>query len=115
MDFEMHYTPEQDALRAEVRAWLSQTIPPGFEETVPYDSDDYSAEMYEFAKEFRRKLGEKGWLAASWPKEFGGGGMTAEDQIVIDEELAKRIIPNTGDLGIVWLAPALMVWGTDEQ
>jgi len=115
VDFEMHYTPEQEALRAEVRAWLDANLPAGFEETVPWDSDDYTPEMYEFAKDFRHKLGQKGWLAASWAKEYGGGGMTSAEQIVIDEELAKRIVPNTGDLGIVWLAPALMVWGTEEQ
>jgi len=111
----MHYTPEQEALRREVRAWLDANIPAGFEETVPFDGDDYDDAMYEWARAFRHKLGQQGWLAAAWPKEYGGGGRTQAEQVVIDEELARRMLPNTGDLGIVWLAPALMVWGTEEQ
>lgn len=115
MDFEMHYTEEQEALRKEVRAFLDSYIPAGFEETVPFDSDEYTDEMYEWGKEFRHQLGMRGWLALAWPKEVGGGGRTGAEQLVVDEEVAKRWVPNTGDLGIVWLAPALTRWGTDEQ
>ena len=115
MDFEQHYTAEQEAFRGEVRAWLDATIPAGFEDTVPFDVQRQSEQQFLWGKEFRRKLGEKGWLSPTWPVELGGGGLTVAHQVVIEEELAKHNLPFCGDLGISLAAPALRAWGTDEQ
>ena len=115
MDFEQHYTTEQEAFRGEVRAWLDATIPPGLEAVTPFDVQRQSEQQFLWGKEFRRKLGEKGWLAPTWPSSFGGGGLTVADKVVIEEELARHNLPFCGDLGISLAAPALMAWGTDEQ
>ncbi len=115
MDFEQHYTAEQEAFRQEVRAWLDAEIPAGFEATVPFDVQRQSEAQFLWGKAFRRKLGERGWLAPTWPPQFGGGGLTVAHQVVIEEELAPHNLPFCGDLGITLAAPALMAWGTDEQ
>lgn len=115
MDFEQHYTAEQEHFREEVRAWLDANIPPGFEDTVPADVQRQSEEQFQWGKAFRRKLAGQGWLAPTWPAQFGGGGLTVAEQVVIEEELAKHRIPFCGDLGITLAAPAVMAWGTDEQ
>ena len=60
-----------NALRAEVRAWLGENVPPDLD--LPGPDEDISPELEAWAMEFRRKLGEKGWLAPAWPKYFGGG------------------------------------------
>jgi len=115
MDFEQHYTAEQEAFREEVRAWLEANIPPGLEAATPFDVQRQSPEQFQWARGFRKLLGEKGWLAPTWPAAFGGGGMTVAHQVVIEEELALHNLPFLGDLGITLAAPAIMAWGSDEQ
>lgn len=115
MDFELNYSAEQQAFRQDVRAWLEVNLPKEFEDSVPPDQQDYAPEHFEFAREFRKKLGAVGWLAPTWPKEQGGGGLTVAHQIVLEEELAKHNIPAVGDLGLTLGAPAINAWGTDEQ
>ncbi|MCX6022127.1 MAG: acyl-CoA dehydrogenase family protein [Chloroflexi bacterium] len=115
MDFELNYSAEQEAFRNEVRTWLNENLPAAFEESVPPDQQDYSQEHFAFAREFRKKLGSKGWLAPTWPKEQGGGGLTVAHQIVLEEELGDRHIPAVGDLGLTLGAPAINAWGNEEQ
>ncbi len=112
MDFDLDYSEEQEEFRKEVRAWLETHVP---RVELPPDSADLTEEHYEIGKAFRRDLGAKGWLAPTWPKEFGGGGLTADHAVVINEELAGYDIPPLGDLGLVISAPAILVHGTDEQ
>ena len=116
MDFELHYTEEQEEFRKEVRAWIDASIPPKFEQ--PEDPRNITYEQYKLAREFRRKLGEKGWLVPTYPPEYGGGGLSVAHAIVIAEELAERDedIPRfVGDNGVALFVPAIMVWGTEEQ
>ncbi|MBM2826570.1 MAG: hypothetical protein HW403_634 [Dehalococcoidia bacterium] len=118
MDFELHYTHEQEEFRKEVREWLGANVPSDLKSPVNTgDLKENSEERYWKAREFRRKLGEKGWLAPVFPKEYGGGGMNVSQAMVLEEELASHDLPGTalGDLGLNLAAPAMMVWGTDEQ
>ncbi len=115
MDFAVTYTPEQQAFRAEVRAWLDAAIPAEIEARFPADMQELTEEQYWWTRDFRRKLGERGWLAPTWAREYGGGGLTTDHQMVLEEELGRRRIPNLGDLGINLGAPAIHHWGTDEQ
>ena len=110
MDFEYHYTGA-GAVQAEVRTWLEENIPP--EIKAPVDPEDLSDELYNYALELRRKLGEKGWLYPNFPKEYGGGGLTQEHEVIIQEELRKRKIPTVRSNELV--LPAIFVWGTEEQ
>src|SRR5262245_11120768 len=113
MDFEMHYTQEQEDLRGEVSRWLDENVPGDFKPRPDYQ--DLSPNEIEWARDFQRKLGAKGWRAPTWPKEYGGGGLSIESGIVIAEELGKRPIPSVYDLGVSLCAPAVLVWGTEEQ
>ena len=113
MDFELHYTGEQEEFRQEVQEWLKASLPEDMEPLV--DPANPTPEQYKWAREFRSKLGEKGWRARTWPQEYGGGGMSIDMASVMDEELAKHPIPQIYDLGVSLCAPAIMVWGTEEQ
>ncbi|MBI2886483.1 MAG: acyl-CoA dehydrogenase family protein [Chloroflexi bacterium] len=115
MDFATHYTKEQQEFRHEVRAWLDANIPKGFEASLPPDSANQERAQFEWAREFRKKLGAKGWLAPLWPKDLGGGGLSIDQAVVIEEELGERDVPPVGDLGISLAGPAIRAWGTDEQ
>jgi alkylation response protein AidB-like acyl-CoA dehydrogenase len=112
MDFELHYTEEQEEFRAEVRAWLETNVP---RVELPPDTADLTEEHYAIGRAFRRELGSKGWLAPTWPKEFGGGGLTPDHAVVLNEELARFETPALGDLGLVVSAPAILVHGNEEQ
>jgi alkylation response protein AidB-like acyl-CoA dehydrogenase len=72
-----------------------------------------SLEDHKWAKQFREKMGEKGWLFPTWPKEYGGGGLPVEYDVVIQEEVAKRRVPRFMPSEL--MAAAIMVWGTEEQ
>ncbi|MDO8671370.1 MAG: acyl-CoA dehydrogenase family protein, partial [Dehalococcoidia bacterium] len=61
------------------------------------------------------RLGAKGWLCPLWPKEYGGGGLSVEQAVIIREELDSRDAFQLYDSGITLTAPAIMVWGTEEQ
>src|SRR4030042_3209616 len=84
MDF--RFSEEQERLRREVREFLERELP-GWADGAP---DGLAALVpgYMYFAEFERKLGARGWLGLSWPKEYGGGGTPALDQLVVDEELA---------------------------
>ena len=69
------------------------------------------------AERFRRELGERGWYAPTWPKEYGGGGLSVEHAIIIAEDLdrLKEVTPAVYDVGLSLASPALCVWGIEEQ
>jgi len=116
MDFELHYSEEQEEFRKEVNAWIDANVPPNLEQ--PEDPRNITYELYQQAREFRRKLGAKGWLVPTFPKEYGGGGLDVAQAIIIAEVLAERDaeIPRIlGDNGVSLFIPAIMVWGTEEQ
>lgn len=114
MDFELEWTPEQQAFRDEVRAWLAQNVPP-----IPDHPDPakLTREEYALQREFGRKLGAKGWLYPAMPAEYGGGGLSMELAMVLEEELDRYDMPlppyydTGGKLG----AMAILVWGGDDQ
>ncbi|MBI2863537.1 MAG: acyl-CoA dehydrogenase family protein [Chloroflexi bacterium] len=113
MDFEMHYTEEQEKFRAEVSAWLDVNMPP--EAVRPVDEGRKPPGLSDAAMSLRRRLGAKGWLCPLWPKEYGGGDLPVEQAVIIGEELDGRHAFLPYDLGVILIAPAIMVWGTDDQ
>ena len=85
MDFEPRYTAEQEAFRTEVQTWLVENIPGGIEH--PADSSDLTYEQYQLRRELGRRLGQKGWLWPTAPQEYGGGGLTVDHAVVLEEEI----------------------------
>ena len=112
MDFRMQYTKEQKEFRKEVKAWIRENYPP---ELVPTHMDEMTEKIDHLLREFRRKLGQKGWLVPRFPKEYGGGSLTMDHAIVLEEELWELDLPISSDLGIPMVSPALWAWGTEEQ
>lgn len=85
-----------EALRREVRAFLR--------EELPKDTTDERFKSWNTASpEFSRKLGARGWIGMTWPKEYGGGERSFLDRYVVTEEL------------LAWGAPAGSHWVADRQ
>ena len=100
----------EERLRAEVCEFLAaelgtshasdpQPMPPGY---MP-------------ARGFELKLGERGWLALSWPQEYGGGGRPVREQFIVEEEVALHGGPASDAIARVIVAPILMAKGGEEQ
>ena len=111
MDFEVHHSSEQESFRTVVRAWLEEYAPRDLD--IPPDWRPLEPATQERVKEFRRRMGAQGWLAPSWPREYGGAGMSPAFEAVIQEEIGHLDLPALGD-SHRWIT-AVMVWGTQEQ
>ena len=103
-------TPEQEAFRKEVRTWMEEHVPKVF-------GDRDSDENYPKFRQLGRELGAKGWLRATAPVEYGGGGLPLEKATVIIEELGRYDLGATPyyDSGGRYGGASILVWGTEEQ
>jgi alkylation response protein AidB-like acyl-CoA dehydrogenase len=107
------FSPEDDAFRAEIQAFLDAEWPGGTGDAA-VDSD----EEYEVERAFERKLAERGWLTMAWPPEYGGLGATNVRQAIMKEECTYFRAPYGGGPGAQatgLVGPAVMVHGSDEQ
>lgn len=113
-EFSPRPTAEAEAFRTEVRAFLARHLPPGWAGIGELDE----AARHDFVDRWRSTLFEAGYLAPDWPVEYGGGGMTPLEQVVLAEELARAGVPGGGPndgFGIGMLGNTLLIWGTAEQ
>jgi 3-oxocholest-4-en-26-oyl-CoA dehydrogenase alpha subunit len=103
------YTPEQQALRDELRAYFARLV------TAEYQAELAESEgggpLYMKAV---RQLGADGWLGLGWPKEYGGQGRTPVEQFIFFDEASRAgvMLPM---LTINAVAPAIMEHGTPAQ
>ncbi|MEU7818732.1 acyl-CoA dehydrogenase family protein [Pseudonocardia sp. NPDC049154] len=110
----LDYPPEAEQLRTEVRAFLAEELPKDF----PGLGAMSSAEAKEFTAWWRTRLAERGYVAPSWPKEYGGAGLDKLGQVVLSEEFAKAEVPPYGlndNFSIKMIGNLLLRFGTPEQ
>jgi alkylation response protein AidB-like acyl-CoA dehydrogenase len=89
MDFA--WTAEEDAFRQEIQAFFQTELPEEWGITQFWDPDDDS--QFAFAHDFTKKLGQKNWLAVSWPQAYGGLDWPFWKQFIFNEELATCDAP----------------------
>lgn len=112
MDF--HFTAEEEAFRADVRAWLRDNLPENWE-TDPKEPED-EAERFAFRLGWERRLHAGGWSGLAWPREYGGRGGTMMQNAILQEELARANAPEAVNIiGRNLTAPTLMEHGTEAQ
>ena len=110
---ELDYSPEDEAFRAEIRTWLKDNLPKGwFDKGFEMSAD----ERKKFNEEWPTRLFEGGWICATWPKEYGGKGLSTMQGVVLAEEFAAAKAPMRADFfGDTLVGPTLLQWGTEEQ
>ncbi|MCA9829959.1 MAG: acyl-CoA dehydrogenase family protein [Dehalococcoidia bacterium] len=110
------YEPDVEAFRGEVRDFITAELPPEEERLKRAEEGGFksSDEEKAYTMTFQKKLSQKGWLAMAWPKDMGGSGASHMRQLVYNEEMAYAGAP-VGNMGIQWVGPSLMLYGTDEQ
>jgi len=108
---QFRYESDVEAFRDEVRAFIAAELPPIDERQPEFAS---LRDEYDYTMGFQKKLAARDWLAMAWPKEYGGGGASHMRQLVYNEEMAYAAAP-VGNMGIAWVGPSLMLYGTEEQ
>lgn len=113
MDFS--FTPEQEAFRQELRAWLAVKTPPAAR-TLRHLQPQASPEDLAFLKSWQRTVYEGGWAGISWPKAYGGRGASLVERLIFDQEMAAAKAPALLNvLGLEIVGPTMIVHGTEEQ
>jgi alkylation response protein AidB-like acyl-CoA dehydrogenase len=107
------FEPEIESFRETVRDFIARELAPE-EERPDAGVPGVSAEYKAYVQGFQRKLAANNWLAMAWPKEYGGGGASHMHQLAYNEEMAYAGAPSM-NMGIAWVGPALMLYGTPEQ
>jgi len=112
-DVDLSYPADAEAFRAEIRDWLHANLPDGWFET---GFEMTAEDRKRFNEEWPRKLFEGGWICATWPKEYGGKGLTVMQGVVLSEEFANAKAPLRADFfGDTLVGPTILQWGTEEQ
>jgi alkylation response protein AidB-like acyl-CoA dehydrogenase len=116
---------EQAAFRADVQQLIAQRLPARYRQQAaagavrerPWETDRKSPdpEVRAAAMAWHAALNERGWVAPHWPKEYGGAGLTAMEQFILNQELARAGAPSVGGSGVSLLGPTLIVHGTEDQ
>lgn len=113
---------ELDVFRLEVRTWLQANCPQEMRQPVVESERCWGGGKWVFHSEAQRvwleRMAERGWTVPTWPKEYGGGGLSHEEAKVLREEMdalhcrapLERISQGLGMLG-----PTILKVGTEEQ
>ena len=110
---DLRYSREDEAFRAEIRAWLEVEVPA---HGPPPPPDDWPARRaYDTA--WQRKLYDAGLAGLAWPSAFGGRGLPITQQLVYLEEYARAGAPYIGVnfVGLMHAGPTLIAEGSDAQ
>ena len=105
-------TPEQGAMRIELRAYFARLMTPEVQEA--FKESHYAASATGAYRQVIRRLGEDGWLGIGWPKDIGGQGLTMAEQAIFSDEASLAGVP-IPLLTINSVGPALAKHGTPEQ
>ncbi len=108
------YAPEAEIFRTKITGFLGENLP---DDWVGIGALDAEAAQV-FIDKWRKILSENQLLAASWPKEFGGGGLSHLESVILAEEFQKAGVPTGGSndaFSIQMVGNTIIQWGTDEQ
>ena len=112
MDF--RDTPEDAAFRREVQEFVAKELPSDMrapdEMTLGVGVGEDPRDM-----EWLKKLATRGWVAPSWPTEYGGAGLPVMQQFIFNEEMARARAPRPNYIAVGMVGPTTIVHGTEEQ
>ena len=107
--------------RAEAQEWLEENCPESMRTLMPGDEIPNPGRRANFknpdTKVWLDRMAEKGWTVPQWPKEYGGGCLSIDENRVLNEEMRriKARTPLFGGMGTRMIGPALLEFGTEEQ
>jgi alkylation response protein AidB-like acyl-CoA dehydrogenase len=116
-------SPSEAAFRQEVRDFIKEELPPDLVRhrtggaVFGGGSGRFTRpEYWQALNVWLEKLSDRGWIAPAWPKEYGGAGLTVMEQFIFNHEMAIAGAPRSPNvIGLGWVGPTLIVYGTEEQ
>jgi alkylation response protein AidB-like acyl-CoA dehydrogenase len=108
---DLNYSQEESAFRDEVRGWLKANLPQRLRDKIA----DYDELGREDLLEWHRILAKKGWIAPSWPKEWGGTGWNVVQRYIFEEECGYAGTPPLIPFGLTMCGPVLLRFGSEAQ
>ncbi|TML29990.1 MAG: acyl-CoA dehydrogenase [Actinobacteria bacterium] len=101
-------SPEEEAFRDELRAWVA--------EHHPGREPEGDEAAFQFRRDWQKQLYDAGWAGVSWPREYGGRGATLVEQAIFNEEMVRARAPQLANvLGLAMGGPTVIAHGTEEQ
>lgn len=101
-------TPEEASFRAELRQWLAENAPKG------YEGIEDSREQNRLARRFHKMLYEAGYMGLAWPVEYGGRGLSPVYDAILNEEVGQSTSPPLPGM-VNYLGRAIYTYGNEEQ
>ena len=111
MDLEMN--ADDRAFRDQVRRFLDTELTADMREASRLNSGVFAE--HEIAQRWYKTLHKKGWIAPTWPAEYGGTGWTPMQRYIYDSEAGQIGTPSINVMGLALAGPVLMQFGTDAQ
>lgn len=109
-------TAEDEAFRADIRAWLHDHLAGEFAEAKGLGGPGREHEAFDARLAWDRHLAAHGWTCLDWPKEYGGRAAGVAQQVIFHEEYARADAPiRVSHIGEQLLGPTLIAFGTEEQ
>ena len=112
--------PLLERFRSETRAFL-EAVPKSLAGRMPVvqidgAGDEEPADVRADRERYLALMVERGWTAPTWPKEYGGGGLSPQEARVLQEELARLRLPTPlFGMGLWMIGPTLLVHGSEAQ
>jgi acyl-CoA dehydrogenase len=109
-----------NTFREETRAWLIENCPESQRQPIVKSEQIWGGRNRKFpsadAQMWFEAMSERGWTAPTWPKAYGGGGLSSEEAKILQQEMARLgCRPALYEIGIWMFGPALLAFGTEEQ
>jgi alkylation response protein AidB-like acyl-CoA dehydrogenase len=108
---------ELEAFRQETRAWLEENCPPGARGPGPISNGSTKIVIEDAdTRLWLERMVEKGWTVPNWPREYGGGGLSKEEYVVLLQEMGRiGARPALSSFGTSMIGPTLLEMGSEEQ
>jgi len=103
------YSPEQEQLRDELRAYFDELLPPEIKSQIRYG--EAGGKLF---RQLVRQMGADGWLGIGWPTEYGGQGRSPVEQFIFYDEATRAGAP-VPLVTLNTVGPTLMTFGTEDQ
>ncbi len=112
---DLSFSPAAEAFRAELRAWLAESLPAAFAEEDRLEAATLDEE-FAFLRGWQAELAAGRWVGVHWPREYGGRGAGVEESYVLQEEMAASRAPEViNRIGVNLVGPSLLRHGTESQ
>lgn len=111
---------ELETFKQEVAAWLEENCPASMRRPIVSEEMVWGSSKLQFLNEDQKlwfeRMRDRGWFAPSWPKEYGGGGLSPKEARILETEMARLGCRQPQyNLGVWMLGPVLVEVGTHEQ